>query len=219
MRLQHCRLPVLVTGPSGTGKELVARAALQHLRRRESLCGRQLRRHAPSADPVRAVPDTSGCLHRCPESQDRQDRGGRWRHPVSRRIGELPLEDQATLLRFLQEQSIEAVGNHLSRNVDVRVIAATNIDVEQAVASGGFRMDLYYRLNVVRLRPLPCASGPGHPAACRRYPGRSAGKPSAELYSQGASGHAVLRLAGNVRSCATGFSGRWSCAAALHRSR
>jgi DNA-binding NtrC family response regulator len=74
-------------------------------------------------------------------------------------IGELPLEDQATLLRFLQEQSIEAVGSHLTRNVDVRVIAATNIDVEQAVASGGFRMDLYYRLNVVRLRT---------PALCER---------------------------------------------------
>lgn len=74
-------------------------------------------------------------------------------------IGELPLEDQATLLRFLQEQNIEAVGSHLTRSVDVRVIAATNIDVEQAVASGGFRMDLYYRLNVVRLRT---------PALCER---------------------------------------------------
>lgn len=153
MRLQHCRLPVLVTGPSGTGKELVARE-LHH-----STFGEE--------SPFVAV-NCGAISHQLIQSELFGHVKGAFTGAQSRKIGkieaadggtlfldeigELPLEDQATLLRFLQEQSIEAVGSHMSRNVDVRVIAATNIDVEQAVANGGFRMDLYYRLNVVRLR-------------------------------------------------------------------
>lgn len=153
MRLQHCRLPVLVTGPSGTGKELVARELHYSTFGEES--------------PFVAV-NCGAISHQLIQSELFGHVKGAFTGAQSRKIGkieaadggtlfldeigELPLEDQATLLRFLQEQSIEAVGSHMSRNVDVRVIAATNIDVEQAVANGGFRMDLYYRLNVVRLR-------------------------------------------------------------------
>ncbi|MFQ2103240.1 sigma-54-dependent transcriptional regulator [Aeromonas rivipollensis] len=160
MRLQHCRLPVLVTGPSGTGKELVAREL------HYSTFG--------EASPFVAV-NCGAMPHQLIQSELFGHVKGAFTGAQSRKIGkieaadggtlfldeigELPLEDQATLLRFLQEQSIEAVGSHLTRSVDVRVIAATNIDVEQAVASGGFRMDLYYRLNVVRLRT---------PALCER---------------------------------------------------
>ncbi|MGY3901303.1 sigma-54-dependent transcriptional regulator [Aeromonas lusitana] len=153
MRLQHCRLPVLVTGPSGTGKELVARELHYSTFGEES--------------PFVAV-NCGAISHQLIQSELFGHVKGAFTGAQSRKIGkieaadggtlfldeigELPLEDQATLLRFLQEQSIEAVGSHMPRNVDVRVIAATNIDVEQAVANGGFRMDLYYRLNVVRLR-------------------------------------------------------------------
>ena len=67
-------------------------------------------------------------------------------------IGDLPHELQVNLLRFLQEKIIERVGSTSEIHVDVRVIAATNIDLEKAVEEGRFRRDLYYRINVLRIK-------------------------------------------------------------------
>lgn len=153
MRLQHCRLPVLVTGPSGTGKELVARELHYSTFGEESPfvavnCGAMSHQLIQSE----LFGHVKGAFTGAQSSKIGKIEAANGGTLFLDEIGELPLEDQVTLLRFLQDQSIEAVGSHLSRSVDVRVIAATNIDVEQAVAKGGFRMDLYYRLNVVRLR-------------------------------------------------------------------
>jgi DNA-binding NtrC family response regulator len=70
-------------------------------------------------------------------------------------IGDLPLDVQPKLLRFLQEGEIQALGEQRPAKVDVRIIAATNTDLEEMVSQGRFREDLYYRLNVIRLRVPP----------------------------------------------------------------
>ena len=75
-------------------------------------------------------------------------------------IGELPLEVQSKLLRFVQEKQFTRVGGTRIENVDVRIIAATNRDLAAEVASGRFREDLYYRLNVVRLDVPPLSARP-----------------------------------------------------------
>jgi two-component system response regulator AtoC len=151
-RLKDTRTPVLITGASGTGKELVARAI--HYR------GSFAKRPFVAVDCGSLVPTLieselfgyeKGAFTGANKSKEGLFQAANGGTVFLDEIGELPLELQAKLLRVLQEKEVRPVGSNQKVKVDVRVIAATNRDLEMAYKEGTFRKDLYFRLNVVTL--------------------------------------------------------------------
>src|SRR5438045_2295962 len=149
-RLKDTRTPVLVTGESGTGKELVARAI--HFR------GAFANRPFVAVDCGSLVPTLieselfgyeKGAFTGAMRTKIGLLQSANGGTVFLDEIGELPLELQAKLLRFLQEKEVRPVGSNQKFKVDVRVIAATNRDLEAAYREGDFRKDLYFRLNVI----------------------------------------------------------------------
>src|SRR3989440_6234814 len=149
-RLKDTRTPVLITGESGTGKELVARAI--HFR------GQYAKRPFVAVDCGSLVPTLieselfgyeKGAFTGAAKSKEGLFESANGGTIFLDEIGELPLEMQAKLLRVLQEKEVRPVGSNERETVDVRVVAATNRDLEAAYRAGTFRKDLYFRLNVV----------------------------------------------------------------------
>ncbi|MDQ3341679.1 MAG: sigma-54 dependent transcriptional regulator [Myxococcota bacterium] len=151
-KIHSTKTSVLITGESGTGKELVARALhTEGARSKQSFvavnCGAipeelmesELFGHKRGAF-TGAVADKLGIVHEADGGTLFLDE-----------IGELSMNLQVKLLRVLQERKVKPVGGNEELDVDVRVIAATNRDLEAEVARGAFRADLYYRLNVIEV--------------------------------------------------------------------
>src|SRR5919106_1746904 len=152
---------VLVTGESGTGKELLAHTLHELSDRHER--------------PV-VVVDCGAISPTLIESELFGHEKGAFTGAHSRKlgrlaqadgatvfldeIGELPLDMQSKLLRFVQEKQLTPVGSVVARTVDVRIIAATNVDLRARVAEGRFREDLFHRLNVIRLHVPPLRERP-----------------------------------------------------------
>jgi two-component system, NtrC family, response regulator AlgB len=152
---------VLLTGENGTGKSVLARAIHGWSKRANkpfaeiscpSLSGELLESelfgHVKGAF-TGAVRDHSGRIAMCEGGTLFLDE-----------IGDLPLSVQPKLLRFIQEREYERLGDHVTRKADVRLIAATNMNVEEAVRNHIFREDLYYRLNVIQIEIPPLRERP-----------------------------------------------------------
>jgi DNA-binding NtrC family response regulator len=160
-KLAPSEAPVLISGETGTGKELVARHIHQ-------LSGR--------TGPFLAV-NCGAISDHLAESELFGHEAGSFTGAVGRRegwfeaanggtlfldeIGDLPLAMQVKLLRVLQEREVVRIGSRKSLAVDIRLVAATNIDLDHAVSAGRFRIDLLYRLNIAQARLPPLRERPG----------------------------------------------------------
>ena len=195
---------VLILGESGTGKELLARAVHSTSKRQD----RPLVKVNCAALPASLI-----------ESELFGHEKGAFTGAVARKIGrfeladggtifldeigDLPLELQAKLLRVLQEGEFERLGGNRTLVADVRVIAATNRDLEEAVRESHFREDLYYRLNVFPLRVPPLRERPDDiPLLVRHFVDKysnKTGKPISTLPQEALERLQVYRWPGNVR--------------------
>jgi DNA-binding NtrC family response regulator len=155
-RVAPTRATVLIAGESGVGKDMIARAIHQHSPRKnhpfvkinctalpENLMESELFGYEKGA--------FTGANTSKPGKFEQADKGTTFLDE----IGDVPPNIQVKLLRILQERQFERLGSNVTRSVDVRVVAATNVDLRAALEQGRFREDLYYRLNVVPINVPP----------------------------------------------------------------
>ncbi len=196
----HSSHPVLILGESGTGKELVARSIHYSGPHRDQPfvpvdCGSLV----PSLIESELFGYVKGAFTGANKAKDGLLAVAEGGTVFLDEVGELPIDLQAKLLRALQEKEIRPVGGTKSIPINARILAATNRDLEQAVAQGNFRRDLYFRLNVLTLRIPPLVQPQaGRSAAGGALPGahdaqhRRAAQPQRRCFEA----DARLRLAG-----------------------
>ncbi len=206
-RVSSTDATVLIRGDSGTGKELVARATYQH----------SLRANKPFlVINCVAIPETlleselfgyekgafTGAVHRRVGKIEQANHGTVFLDE----IGDMPFSIQSKILRLLQEKSIERLGGRDTFPVDVRIIAATNRNLEDALAEGRFREDLYYRLKVVTIWLPPLRERPGDiPLLCEYFISRYAAEMGMDYPGISKEASAMLKnypWPGNVRELA-----------------
>ena len=169
-KLGNVDAPVLIVGESGTGKELAALAIHERSDRARGPfvavnCG-ALPRNLIQSELFGHEKGAFTDAHARQIGRIEAASGGTI---FLDEIGDLPLDLQVNLLRFLQEQTIERVGSTRPIPVDVRVIAATHVDVETEIRDGRFRQDLFYRLNVLRLEIPPLRERDGDVEILARF--------------------------------------------------
>lgn len=162
--------PVLVRGERGTGKELVARTLHSQSQRRNQPfvavhCG-AIAEHLVHAE---LFGHEKGAFNGAQERKVGKIEAADGGTLFLDEIGDLPLEAQGQLLRFLQDRQIERIGASEPVAVDVRVIAATHVDLEAAIRKKRFREDLYYRLNVLQVGTAPLRERHGDLAMLANY--------------------------------------------------
>lgn len=155
-RAAHFSTTILLEGESGTGKEMLAEAIYDESRR----SGRFVAVNCGAIPSELIQSELFGYVEGAftgarkggaPGKIEIADGGTLFLDE----IGEMPLDMQVSLLRFLQDKTVSRVGSNISRKVDVRIIAATNRNLQEEVRKGNFREDLYYRLKVIRLQVPP----------------------------------------------------------------
>ncbi|MFO7858251.1 MAG: nitrogen regulation protein NR(I) [Ectothiorhodospiraceae bacterium] len=203
-RLSSSNITVLINGESGTGKELVAQALHRHSPRREqpfiALNMAAIPRDLMESELFGHEKGAFTGAQQTRQGRFEQADGGTL---FLDEIGDMPPELQTRLLRVLADGAFYRVGGHTARTVDVRIIAATHQDMEQRVAEGTFREDLFHRLNVIRVHlPALRERREDIPKLARFFLARAADdlnvetkhlRPEVERYLMG------LNWAGNVR--------------------
>lgn len=149
------RASVLIEGESGTGKELVARGVHEASGRKGPFVPVNCGAIAPELLESELFGHASGAFTGAKKSREGLFRVANGGTLFLDEIGEMPLSMQSALLRVLEQRTIRPIGTEKELAVDVRVVAATNRNLQEEVKNGHFRSDLYYRLNVLRIEVAP----------------------------------------------------------------